>query len=356
MKIQKDVALALATVAAIIVALFAAFVTIPAWFEAVIITLAVVGACFTIGEIVKAHRASYDETEGIYTYKFPVRAFIIGVVILLMIAAIILLCLKALFGFALIPVAALLATLFVVAYLMKLRVMKWIVGVLFALLVVALISYFAAVLVNSNVNLNPGMSVTTTETTTPETEVPETEVPETDGSETVAPETDGTETDGSETDGSETDGSETDTSESTVPETDGSETKNPDTEVKNPVVEDKKEENITKDPVEEVKKPEETQPTTPDTEFTPVVIKIDAPKTMSYAEPITIKLEGIKAQDLKFGNEDFLSIVIISDSEVEVTLVGIVNDAGEVEFTPGSGYITVTDSVSGVHTTIEIVG
>ncbi len=350
MKFKKDVALALATVAGALVALFALFVSIPVWFEAVIITLTVVGGIMTVSEIVKARRASYDEETETYTYKFPVRVFVFGVIILIAVAAIILLCLKALFGFALIPLAALLATLFVVAYLKKLRVMKWIVGVLFALLVVALISYFAAVLVNSNVNLNPGMSTTTTETTTPETE--------TEGSETVVPEkeTDVPETDDSETETPETEGSETDGSKTETPETEGSEPTVPDTEVKNPVVEDEKEDNTTKNPVEEVEKPEETQPTTPETEFTPVVIKIDAPKTMSYAEPITIKLEGIKAQDLKFGNEDFLSIVIISDSEVEVTLVGIVNDAGEVEFTPGSGYITVTDSVSGVHTTIEIVG
>ena len=148
----------------------------------------------------------------------------------------------------------------------------------------------------------------------------------------------------------------TDDSETEAPVTDDSETKTPDDEVKDPVVEDKKDETETKEPVGEVEKPEDTQTETPNTDFTPVVIKIDAPKVMRYAEPITIKLEGINANNLRFGNEDFLSIVIISDSEVEVTLIGIVNDAGEVEFVPGSGYITVTDSVSGVHTTIEIIG
>ena len=346
MKFKKDVALALATVAGALVALFTLFVSIPVWFEAVIITLTVVGGIMTVSEIVNARRASYDEETEKYTYKFPVRVFVIGVVILLAVAAIILLSLKRLFGFALIPLAVLLAILFVIAYLKKLRIMKWVVGVMFAILVVALISYFAAVLVNSNVDLNPGMSVTTTESTTPETDVPETTVPETDVPETTGPETDADETVTDVTDDSETDVSDDSTDETEAPATG----------TKDPVVEDKKENDTTKEPVEEVKKPEETQTETPDTDFTPVVIKIDAPKTMSYAEPITIKLEGIKAQDLKFGNEDFLSIVIISDTEVEVTLVGIVNDAGEVEFTPGSGYITVTDSVTGVHTTIEIVG
>ncbi|MBR6689180.1 MAG: hypothetical protein IKL68_04110, partial [Clostridia bacterium] len=60
MKFKKDVVATLATVAAVLVALFAIFVTIPVWFEAVVITLAVVGAFITVNEIVKARKASYD--------------------------------------------------------------------------------------------------------------------------------------------------------------------------------------------------------------------------------------------------------------------------------------------------------
>lgn len=115
MKSTKDVAFALSTLAAIFVALFAAFVSIPVWFEAVVITLAVVGLALTISEVVKAYKASYDEITGKHTYKFPVRVFVFGALILLALAAIVLLSLKRLYGFALIPVAVLLAILLVIA-------------------------------------------------------------------------------------------------------------------------------------------------------------------------------------------------------------------------------------------------
>ena len=133
-------------------------------------------------------------------------------------------------------------------------------------------------------------------------------------------------------------------------------------ETQEPEIKEEEKEEEPEDIVEDIEKPEEeTEPTVPETkpeeEEKPVVVeaKIYAPKTIVYAEPIIITLEGIKAENLMFSNEDFLSIVIVSDSEVEVTLIGIVNDAGEVEFIPGSGYITVTDSVSGVNAYIEIV-
>ncbi len=323
MKSTKDVVLALATLGGALVALFALFFAIPVWFEAVVITLTVVGLAATISEIVKAYKASYDEGTGKHTYKFPVRVFVFGSLVLVALAAIVLLSLKRLFGFALIPVAGLLAILLVIAILKKLGKMFWITLVALVLLVVALISYGAAVMVKNDINLNPGISV---ETTAPETEVPETEVPETEAPETEAPETEVPETEAPETEAPETEAPETD-----APVVDA------------PVIKDET-------PKEETPKDEPTNEG-----FVPVVVKINAPETMRYAEPIILTLEGVKAENLKFGNEDFLAIAILSDTEVEITLVGIVNDAGEVEFVPAAGYITVTDSETGANVTIEIV-
>ncbi|MBR6529468.1 MAG: hypothetical protein IKT62_05480 [Firmicutes bacterium] len=295
----------------------------PAWLEAVVITLTVVGLALTISEIVNAYKASYDEGTGKHTYKFPVRVFVFGSLVLVALAAIVLLSLKRLFGFALIPVAALLAILLVIAILKKLGKMFWITLVALVLLVVALISYGAAVMVKNDINLNPGISV---ETTAPETETPETEVPETEAPETEVP----------ETETPETEVTETEVPETTVPETEAPETEAPETDAPvadAPVIKD--------------------EPTNEG--FVPVVVKINAPETMRYAEPIILTLEGVKAENLRFGNEDFLAIAILSDTEVEITLVGIVNDAGDVEFVPAAGYITVTDSETGANVTIEIV-
>ncbi len=337
MKIQKDVALALATVAAIFVALFAAFVTIPVWFEAVIITLAVIGACLTVSEIVKAYKASYDETEGTYTYKFPVRAFVIGVVILLMIAAIILLCLKALFGFALIPVALLLITLFVIAYLKNNKVMQWILGLLVAILVVVLVSYAAGTIVNNDVDLNPGIS---TETTAPETtpqnpEIQNPEINEEEDGKPVIPETKPEEE-----------------TQPTVPET------KPEEDPK-PTVPETKPEEDPKPTVPETKPEEDPKPTVPETkpeeDTKPVEVKINVPNVMYYAEPITVTLEGCKANDLCFTDEEYYSIVIVSETEVTITLVGAVLEDGTVERIPFSKSLTISDNVSGVNVTIDIV-
>ena len=116
MKSTKDVVLALATLGGALVALFALFFAMPAWLEAVVITLTVVGLALTISEIVNAYKASYDEGTGKHTYKFPVRVFVFGSLVLVALAAIVLLSLNRLYGFALIPVAVLLAILLVIDY------------------------------------------------------------------------------------------------------------------------------------------------------------------------------------------------------------------------------------------------
>ena len=497
MKIRKDVAFALMTMAAVIVALFTFFVSIPTWFEAVVITLACVGLVATISSIVKADKASYNEELGERTYRFPVWTFIIGTLIIAMVAAVVLLSLLRLFGFALIPFALLLLVLLVIALQMKSKVASWIFGILFVLLVVAIVGYFTSAMVHNGIDINPGNSVETTapdnstpetETTAPntektETEKPETEEPETEKSETEEPETEKSETEEPETEKSETEEPETEKSETEEPETEKSETEEPETEKseteeteteependtpvvetpetpvveykyvhlkvylpkvinygdsirvtvegvnahdlefeygdavsvdavsdteltitvkrainignieytvndaghyvildseahveytievinledqpvipEQPKVEDEDDKEVEDKPVEDVEKPGTTTPEVDDeeTETTPTVeVKINAPETIVFAEPITITLEGCKAENIIFGNEDFLSIVIVSESEIEVTLVGIVNDSGEVEFVPAAGYITVTDSVSGKNVSIEIV-
>ena len=310
MKSTKDVAFALSTLAAIFVALFAAFVSIPVWFEAVVITLAVVGLALTISEVVKAYKASYDETTGKHTYKFPVRVFVFGALILLALAAIVLLSLKRLYGFALIPVAVLLAILLVIAYLKKLGKMFWITLVALILLVVALIGYGTSMMVKNDIDLNPGISV---ETTTPDTENVDPEIND-------------------EEDGEVEEKPVEDIVKPETPEIEVPETETPETEV-----------------------PETETPETETKPIVPTVVKINAPKTMSFGECFTITLEGCKADDIKFSNEDYLSIVIVNDNEIDVTLLGYVTDAGEIEFAPASGYITVTDSVSGESVTIDIV-
>ncbi len=354
MKSTKDVAFALSTLAAIFVALFAAFVSIPVWFEAVVITLAVVGVAATISEVVKAHKASYDEATGKYTYKFPVRVFVFGALILLALAAIVLLSLMRLFGFALIPVAGLLVILLVIAYLKGLGKMFWITLVALILLVVALIGYGTSMMVENNIDLNPGISAETTvpETEVPETETPETEVPETETPETEVPETETPETEVPETETPETEVPETETPETEVPETETPETEVPETETPETEVPE------TETPETEVPETETPETEVPETEIKPVVpvdVKINAPETMTFGECFTITLEGCKSDDIRFSNEDYLSIVIVSDNEIDVTLLGYVTDAGEIEFAPASGYITVTDSVSGESVTIDIV-
>ena len=330
MKSTKDVAFALSTLAAIFVALFAAFVSIPAWFEAVVITLAVVGLALTISEVVKAYKASYDETTGKHTYKFPVRVFVFGALILLALAAIVLLSLKRLYGFALIPVAVLLAILLVIAYLKKLGKMFWITLVALILLVVALIGYGTSMMVKNDIDLNPGISV---ETTTPDTENVDPEINDKeDGEVEEKPVEDIVKPETPETEVPETETPETEVPETETPETEVPETETPETEV-----------------------PETETPETETKPIVPTVVKINAPKTMSFGECFTITLEGCKADDIKFSNEDYLSIVIINDNEIDVTLLGYVTDAGEIEFAPASGYITVTDSVSGESVTIDIV-
>ena len=111
-------------------------------------------------------------------------------------------------------------------------------------------------------------------------------------------------------------------------------------------------------PVEdETQKPnDETQKPGDDTTPPVTTVKITAPETLSYGKPITVKLEGCKVDDLVFGNSDFIAISKISDTEVSIILVGIVNETtGQVEIVPASGYITITDSVSGTNVTINIV-
>ena len=414
MKIRKDVTLAMLTMAGALVALFTLFVTIPTWFEAVVITLTAVGGLMTVLEIVKAYKASYDEETSKHTYRFPLRAFVLGTFILVAVAAIILLSLKRLYGFATIPFAVLLAALLVIALIKKIKVMQFITGALLAILIFAIVGYATSALVHSGVNLNPGVS---TETATPETNAPETDAPETDAPETDAPETDAPATNAPETDAPATEQLSvhlkaympktynygdsvkvevtginahelefeykdlvsvkavsdteltitvyddiskianieytvddnghyviTDSAANRVYTIEVVELAN--TEVKDPVIENNNGQ-VEDKPVEDVEKPED--------EYKPVVFKIHAPETMKYGEPIRVTVEGINAHNLKFGNEDFLSVVVISDTELEITLVGIVNDLGDVEFVPAAGYITITDPATGANVIIEIV-
>ena len=172
--------------------------------------------------------------------------------------------------------------------------MKVIVAIALALIVLFLINYGTSYLVHSGIDLNPGLQTSAPADDESQKPNDETEKP---GNETEKP---------------------------------GNENQNPGDETDNP-----------------------GNTTTPPPAVT---VKIDAPDTLSYGKPITVKLEGCKVDDLVFGNSDFIAISKISDTEVSVILVGIVNETtGQVEIVPASGYITITDSVSGENVTINIV-
>jgi hypothetical protein len=304
MKIRNDLALALATFEGVMLALL---VTMPTWLLAVIITLTVVAAALTVTTIWNARKASYNEETKKHEYRFPIWAFVIGAALLAALTVAILLGTKRLFGFMLIPVAVILAALLAIAIIKNVKVLKLVTALLLVLIVLFLINYGTSYLVHNGVNLNPGI-----ETSAPvedETQKPndETQKP---GDETQKP---------------------------------GDETQNPGDETQNPNDE-------TQNPNDETQKPGDD--TTP-----PVTtVKITAPETLSYGKPITVKLEGCKVDDLVFGNSDFIAISKISDTEVSIILVGIVNETtGQVEIVPASGYITITDSVSGTNVTINIV-
>ncbi len=333
MKIQKDLAMAIACILGVFVALTALFVTMPVWLFAVVVTLTSVAFVATITEIVKARKASYDEETGKYTYRFPIRKFLVACLINLLVVVFVVLLIKRLFGFAILPFTGIIATLLAIALVKKNRILRNVTAIVLAILVIAIVGYSASQLVHSGVELNPGISA---ETTAPETTTP------------VEEGTEPTDKEPAETTPEETT-PEVTTPEETTPEVTTPEETTPEVTVpeeEQPELKEEPEETETKtEPTE----PEETVP------VQPIVVKINAPETMVYGEPITLTLEGIKATDLKFGNEDFIAIDIISDTEVQITLVGIVNDAGEVEFVPAAGYITVTDSVSGVNVSIEII-
>ncbi len=296
MRIRKDLALALATVEGLMLALL---VAMPVWLLAVIITLTVVAAALTVTTILNAWKASYDAEASTHTYRFPIVSFVVGVVFLAAITVAILLVTKKLFGFALIPLAAILAALLVIAIIKKLKIMQYITAVLLAILVLFLVSYGTAYMVKAGVNLNPGLQ-------------------------TSAPA--------------------------------GDETQKPNDETQNP--DDQKPGDDNQVPGDGNQDGDDNQNNTGDntTNGTPVTVKIDAPDTLSYGKPITVKLEGCTVDDLVFGNEDFVAISKVSDTEVSIILVGIVNETtGQVEIVPASGYITITDSVSGTNVTINIV-
>jgi energy-coupling factor transporter transmembrane protein EcfT len=298
MKIRKDLALALATFEG---AMLALFVAMPTWLLAVIITLTVVAAALTVTTIWNARKASYNEEAKKHDYRFPIWKFVIGAALLAALTAAIVLVTKKLFGFALIPVAVILAALLAIATIKKLKIMKLITALLLVLLVLFFINYGTSYLVHNGVNLNPGLN--TSAPVEDETQKP--------NDETQAP-GDETQTPGDET---QTPGDET--------QTPGDETQTPGDETTTPPA---------------------------------VTVKINAPETLSYGNPVTVTLEGCKVDDLVFGNSDFIAISKISDTEVSIILVGIVNETtGQVEIVPASGYITITDSVSGTNVTINIV-
>ena len=81
------------------------------------------------------------------------------------------------------------------------------------------------------------------------------------------------------------------------------------------------------------------EPTEPE-----VVPAIKCAKTIRYGETLYVNLEGINASNLKISNKAFVSVEVLSNSRVAITLTEDV-----------TGYLTITDSVSGTNVVIDIV-
>ena len=71
--------------------------------------------------------------------------------------------------------------------------------------------------------------------------------------------------------------------------------------------------------------------------------KIKAAGSIRYGETIYVNLEGISASNIKVSNKAFCDVEIISESRIAITLTEDV-----------TGYITVTDTVSGTNVVIDI--
>lgn len=308
MKFRTDVMYSLIAFESVLVAI-AAVLWFPSWVLAVAIAAFVFATIEMVVSIARMRKQTYVEANGKYAYKFPIMKFIVYAVLLTCITALALLVMKRLFGWAMLPLTLLVVGLLVFAIVKKIKLMAIISAVLAFLLVVTLLGYGMAQLVHSGVNLNPGL-VAQNEQNPEETDTPDENQPPVEDSE-------------------------------------DNQTPSDDTQAPN-------EENQT--PGDDTQAPnEENQTPDDDTQNTTGNIKITCPDTMKYGVPVTITVEGIDVDNLVYGNEDFISIVKVSDTQVVLTLVGIVNDAGQVEIVPAAGYITVTDSVSGTNFSIRIV-
>ena len=317
LKFRTDLFYSLVAFESVLVAI-AAILYFPVWVLAVAIAAFIFATAEMIASIVAMHKTSYNEEKGRNDYKFPVCWFVLYALMLTFLTATVILAIKMLFGFALITLALLFVGFLVIACIRKIKILRMIAMVVLAVLVVFLVSYGVAHLVHSGVNLNVG-TATEGETTEEEGTNVEDTPTEQEGTtvEEIPTDEEDTTVDETPTDEEDTTVGETPTDEedTTVGET-----------------------------------PTDEEDTTPEVE-----VKISAPDTMKYGEPVHVILEGANADNLKYGNSDFISIVKISDNEVVLTLVGIVNDAGQVEIVPASGYITVTDSVTGTNISIRIV-
>ena len=329
LKFRTDLFYSLVAFESVLVAI-AAILYFPVWVLAVAIAAFIFATAEMIASIVAMHKTSYNEEKGRNDYKFPVCWFVLYALMLTFLTATVILAIKMLFGFALITLALLFVGFLVIACIRKIKILRMIAMVVLAVLVVFLVSYGVAHLVHSGVNLNVG---TATEGETTEEEGTNVEDTPTEQEGTTVEEIP---TDEEDTTVDETPTDEEDTTVGETP-TDEEDTTVGETPT------DEEDTTVGETPTDE-------EDTTPEVE-----VKISAPDTMKYGEPVHVILEGANADNLKYGNSDFISIVKISDNEVVLTLVGIVNDAGQVEIVPASGYITVTDSVTGTNISIRIV-
>ena len=75
-----------------------------------------------------------------------------------------------------------------------------------------------------------------------------------------------------------------------------------------------------------------------------VVPAIKCKGTIRYGETLYVNLEGIDANNIKVSNKLFVAVEIIDDNRIAITLTEDV-----------TGYLTITDTVSGTNVVIDIV-
>ena len=212
-----------------------------------------------------------------------------------------------------------------------------------------MLKLLAVILVLSMLFTSAFSALVMAEDTVAEETVDDTTGDDTTGDDTTGDDTTGDDTTGDDTTGDDTTGDDTTGDDTTGDDTTGDDTTGDDT------TGDDTNDDTTGDDTTNDDNTAGDKPVDGDNTTQPVITpKINAPATIKYAEQIVVTLEGIRSQDLVYGGKDFIAVRELSENEVLITLVGIVN-GDEIDFIPEGGYITISDKVSGTGISIQVV-